>query len=99
MKKFEEWISICVEDLILQTSHASTLIVGNSEEFLDCVIISCMNKVNAWSVLSCINEFRRLTFPYKIKDYEQFIESFDTSLVDIKTIKPESYLTHQYFIV
>lgn len=92
-------MSIWVEDLILQTSHASTLLVGNSEAFLDCVVVCCMHRVKAWSPLACLAEFRRLCFPYRLRDLEQFIEAFDCSLVDIKCLRPESFQTHQYFTV
>ena len=92
--KFEEWIALAVEDIISHSSHAATLMVGNCETFLDCVILACWRRVQQWSVVNMLAEFRMYTWPHKLHDYEQFIERFNTLLVDVVSLSPEFYVIH-----
>jgi hypothetical protein len=92
--KFEEWLALAVEDIISHSSHAATLIIGSGETYLDCVILACWRRVQRWSTLNIIAEFRMHTWPHKLYDYEQLIERFNTSLVDIISLSPEFNVIH-----
>ncbi len=92
--KFQEWIVLCVEDVISQCSHASTLVVGSATNYLDSVVLACFRKVQDWAIVPIISEFRMFTLPHKLHDYEQMIELFDASLVDVNSLSPEWYTIH-----
>lgn len=92
--KFEEWLALAVEDIISHSSHAATLIVGSCETFLDCVVLACWRRVQQWSIMNIISEFRMYTWPHKLYDYEQLIERFNTSLVDVISLSPEFFVIH-----
>jgi hypothetical protein len=65
------------------------------DSFIDCVVIACWRRVQEWSIIPVVAEFRTFTWPHKLHDYEQFIELFNTGLVDIKTLSPESFVIHE----
>ena len=92
--KLEEWAALSVEDIISNSSHANTLIVGSAETFLDCVVLACWRRVQHWSVVNILAEFQMHTWPHKLCDYEQFIERFHTELVDVVSLTPAFFLIH-----
>ncbi len=92
--KFEEWLALNVEDIISHSSHAATLIVGNSETYLDCVVLACWRRVQSWSTVNILAEFRMYTWPHRLLDFEQMIERFNTELVDIISLSPEFHMIH-----
>jgi hypothetical protein len=57
-------------------------------------VIACWRRVQEWAIVPTIAEFRMFTFPHKLFDFEQMIEIFNTDLVDMKALAPESYVLH-----
>ena len=51
----------------------------------DCVLIASMRKMQQWSFVSIIGEFRLLSGPERYFDLEQFIESFEPDSMELLT--------------
>ena len=47
------------------------------------VIIGCLRKLQKWSLISIFEEYRRFSGSKFQQEYEQFIELFDTDLIEI----------------
>ena len=71
----------------------------SADSFYDCLLIACMRRVQEWSFLSILAEFRHNTWPHKLFDLEQFIERFDTSTVNVSGSVPEFISLHDNFKV
>lgn len=48
-----------------------------------------------WSIMAIVSEFRVFTWPHRIQDFEQFIEFFNTKLVDMDTLAPDFHTIHE----
>lgn len=55
-----------------------------------------MRRVQEWSYVSIISEFRQFCWPLRLYDFEQFIEAFDISLVSTTGNIPDFLLTHYH---
>jgi hypothetical protein len=58
-------------------------------------MIACLRKMQDWSIMSIVAEFRVFTWPHRIQDFEQFIEFFNTKLVDMDTLAPDFHTIHE----
>ena len=47
------------------------------------VVIACLRKLQKWSLISILEEYRRYSGSKLQQEFEQFIELFDTDLVPI----------------
>ena len=64
--------------------YIRTVIYSEANRY-DCVLIACMRRLQHWSLTSIISEFRLLSGPERYFDFEQFIELFDPTSMDILT--------------
>lgn len=81
-------------ELILQlTLSASTVLIVGSEYNIDSVIVACLRRVQEWSFVSIVGEFR-MNSGCRHFDVEQFIENFDHDEVDISQNTPEFLQVH-----
>lgn len=69
------------------------------DTFYDCLIIACLRRLQEWSYVSILAEFRQHTWPHKLHDFEQVIEKFNTALVDLPVNVPEFLSIHDNFKV
>lgn len=72
---------------------------SSADTFYDCLVIACMRRLQEWSYVSILGEFRHLTWPHKLFDFEQVVDQFHTSLVDITAATPEFLALHDNFKV
>ena len=75
------------------------LFYSSSETLYDCLVIGCLRRVQEWSFTSILSEFRQLCWPLRLNDFEQFIESFNVSLVVTEENVPDYLLTHDHLKV
>jgi hypothetical protein len=71
----------------------------SSDSYYDCLIIACMRRLQEWSYVSILAEFRHNTWPHKLPDLEQILEIFHTSAVDLTSCTPEFLAIHDNFKV
>lgn len=69
------------------------------DTFYDCLVIACLRRLQEWSYVSILAEFRQHTWPHKLHDFEQVIEKFNTALVDLPVNVPEFLSIHDNFKV
>ena len=58
----ELWIKSTIE-LILHCKFGVTLILGSQESFLECLVIGCLRRVQEWSYISILEEFKSVVAP------------------------------------
>lgn len=58
-----------------------------------------MRRVQEWSYLSTVAEFRHHIWPHRLFDFEQLIEHFDISQVDFTAFTPDCIIMHENFKV
>ena len=61
---------------------------------MDCVLVACLRKVQQWTYVSVLAEFRHLVWPHRLFDLEQLVEHFDQSRVNVVGSAPDYLLTH-----
>jgi hypothetical protein len=66
------------------------------ENHYDSVVVACLRRVQEWSFVSILSEFRQNTWPHRLLDFEQFIERFDAKLIDAHKHAPDYMLTHKH---
>lgn len=66
----------------------------STDNYLDCLLVACLRKVQEWSFVSILAEFRQWVWPHRLFDFEQLVEHFDKSLVDLSVSSPDYLLTH-----
>ena len=98
----EEWVKGTLE-LVFSTvasQEGQILLVGNSGDCIDCLVIACMRRLQGWSLVSILTEFRIIQGPLQKKSLaaEQFIEIFDTNTIDL-THQPEFIAIHRSLIL
>lgn len=91
--EMEEWIKSTLELLfttistvVKSTNNTSVvLLLGNAHDCIDCLVVACMRRLQDWSVVSILGEFRLLQGPLQQRslEAEQFIEYFDVAVVDV----------------
>ena len=59
------------------------------------VVTGCLRKLEKWSLVSIFEEFRRFSNA-RLVEHEQFIELFDTDLVEVKKTSPQ-FIRDIYF--
>lgn len=103
--ELEEWIK-CALELILSTvscnalaSSPRVLLIGNPVHCIDILLIACMRRVQNWSLVSILSEFRILQGPLqkRICYAEQLIEYFDVSIIDL-THQPDFIAIHRLLL-
>lgn len=89
----------CVYNIsAFQLTHRG-LSTYSADTFYDCLVLACMRRLQEWSYVSILGEFRHLTWPHKLFDFEQVIDQFHTNLVDITANTPEFLALHDNFKV
>ena len=64
------------------------------------MITACLRRVQHWSFVSILSELRHHAWPYKLFDFEQFVEYFNIDLIDLSKINMPDFITiHQNFKV
>lgn len=81
--------------VITDKSNYPVLVISKSGRNLSGVVIACMRKLQNWSLISILEEYRRFAGSRLQQQHEQFIELFDTELVSIKDETAPSFLTHK----
>ena len=90
----EDWVKKSLE-LILTLSYQGTiLLIGNDDTCFDCLLIGCLRKVQEWTLVPILNEFRMLSNQKRIFDLEQFIELFNSDIINFTSDIPEFLVTH-----
>lgn len=74
----KRWVTQALE-LLLSLHPSPVLIIGHNGTALDALLIACLRKLQRWSFVSILTEFRSLA-GVSIFDYEQFIEHVELSL-------------------
>jgi hypothetical protein len=75
------WLKHSLEQL-LSVGNSSVLLLGDMESTLDLLLIAALRRLQKWSFTCTITEFRSLA-GRNIFDYEQVIEAFDPSIVEL----------------
>jgi hypothetical protein len=75
------------------------IIYLSAENYHDCVITSCLRRYQHWSLVSILSEFRHQTWPYKLFDFEQFIEFFNSDSINLSINMPDFITIHDTFQV
>jgi len=96
LKEFDEWTLQSVNIILNNCADCNTMIVGSSDTFYDCLLIGCLRRVQEWSFVSILSEFRENTWPNKLFDLEQYIEHFNIPIIDTKKATPDHLLTHYH---
>ena len=74
--------------------------MNSPENYYDCLIIACLRRIQEWSYISVLAEFRQFTWPHKLFDFEQFIEVFHSATaVDLSSNVPDFITIHDSFKV
>jgi hypothetical protein len=71
----------------------------STDTYYDCLLVACMRRVQSWSYLSVLAEFRQNIWPNKMFDFEQFIEHFNITLIDLSSSMPDFITIHDNFKV
>ena len=71
-------------ELVLSMNGLNVLLVGTPKNCFDALLIACLRRVQGWTMLSTLSEFR-LNCTARSFDMEQFIEHFDPSLISFQT--------------
>jgi len=78
---FAAWMKRNLE-LLISLGNSPLLILGDLESCLDSILIAALRRLQHWSFTSILSEFRSLA-GRSIFDFEQMIETFDPSIVDL----------------
>jgi hypothetical protein len=74
------------------------LLVSNPLKCYDCILVACLRKIQSWAFTSIIAEFRLHSGPERFFDYEQFIERYDISDIDLGSQIPEFLSLHFHLL-
>lgn len=87
----EEMITDSLRILAKAAAHPA-LIMCRSGRSLTGVLVACLRKLQKWSMISIFEEYRRYAGGSRLQpQHEQFIELYDTELIEITDASP-SYL-------
>jgi len=92
--ELEDWVKKSLELIITLSSQGTILLIGNEDTCLDCLLIACLRKIQEWSLVPILNEFRILSNQKRLFDLEQFIELFNSDSVNYTSEIPEFLSTH-----
>lgn len=107
MKLLDLKVHYVLDTLLLLSLSPRVLVIGSIVDYMDCIVIACIRKLQHWAISAIISEFRMLTNERDyivLFDLEQYIESFDPKsycdgrFVDIDGF-PEFLATHFRTIV
>ena len=107
MTELSSWVNATLELLLEQMLHyekdkKTLLIVGNEKTYWDCVLFACFRRLQSWSVVSALGEFRQQLGPPSIArrtfELEQFIEAFEPGRIDM-THTPRIIETYRRLMV
>ena len=68
-------------DVVLKKENLPVLICCKLGKSFTGVVIGCLRKLQRWSLISIVEEYRRFAGSRQQQQHEQFIELFDTDLV------------------
>ena len=80
------WLKRTLE-LLLSLGNSPVLLLGDLESTLDLLLIAALRRLQQWSFTCTITEFRSLA-GRSIFDYEQVIEAFDPSTIELPQSLP-----------
>lgn len=92
--ELEDWVKKSIELIIALSSQGTILLIGNEDTCLDCLLIACLRKIQEWTLVPILHEFRLLSNQKRLFDLEQFIELFNSDIVNYTTDIPEFLSTH-----
>ena len=109
--EMEEWVKRALECIFLVTPSSSSsslasnggplhsggvLIVGSPQSCTDCLLVACLRRVQDWSLVSILAEFRMLQGPLQKRSpyAEQVVEHFDKNIID-STHVPDFIAIHR----
>ena len=72
----------------------ATLRYTSSDNFYESLLVACFRRLQDWSYISILAEFRQNVWPHRMPDFEQMIERFDPKLVDCTASVPDSIVIH-----
>ncbi len=76
--------------IIAKGSSYPILLVCKSGKALSGVVVACLRKLQKWSMVSIFEEYRRYSGGSRLQpQQEQFIEIYDTDLIEISVESPE----------
>jgi tyrosine-protein phosphatase OCA1 len=75
--------------LLLYPSHSPLLICCSSGDEYTGIIVACLRKLQRWNLASIFQEYRRFNGNQAKPMIEQFIELFDTDLIQIPSQTPQ----------
>ena len=70
-------------NILLESSNYPVLVTCKYGRNFSGVIVGCLRKLQWWSLMSIFEEFRRFSGSRQ-QQHEQFIELFDTELLEVK---------------
>jgi protein tyrosine/serine phosphatase len=79
----EQMVTKALEWLV-RTEHYPLLVCCHHGRQLTGVVIACLRKLQGWSFISIFEEYRRYAGYQPQQKHEEFVELFDTDLIDIK---------------
>ena len=94
INELEDWVKKSLELIITLSSQGTILLIGSDETCFDCLLIGCLRKVQEWTLIPILNEFRMLSNQKRIFDLEQFIELFNHDMVNFTSEIPDFLTTH-----
>lgn len=68
--------------------------VISADTLFDCLLVACMRRLQGWSYISVIAEYRHMMWPTRMFDFEQLIETFDPAAVNCSSSMPDCLLVH-----
>ncbi len=74
--------------IIADNGNYPILIICKTGRFLTGVTIACLRKLQKWSYVSIYEEYRRYSLGRIQSQHEEFIEMYDSELIDIKESSP-----------
>jgi tyrosine-protein phosphatase OCA1 len=78
--------------ILANRNNMPALVCCRSGKYLTGVVIGCLRKLERWSFVSILEEYRRMASysgSSMQQQHEQFIELFDTDLVEINESAPD----------
>jgi hypothetical protein len=63
--------------------------VCSLDNHISSLVIACIRRQSDWSIVSVIAEFRQFTWPYRMRDYEQLIESYRPTVIETLVLESQ----------
>lgn len=85
----EEMVTDSLKIIAKEACHP-IMLVCKTGKALTGVVVACLRKLQKWSMISIFEEYRRYSGGSRLQpQQEQFIEIYDTDLIDITSSSPQ----------